>query len=60
MKKNEYVQFLTEETLKYMHMSKQEKLDRRVERPSKRSSSYWFGILPFALKIMKRKWQKHS
>ncbi|UOQ95589.1 hypothetical protein MUO14_01600 [Halobacillus shinanisalinarum] len=41
-------------------MSKQEKLDRRVERPSKRSSSYWFGILPFALKVMKRKWQKHS
>ncbi|WP_079530264.1 YqzE family protein [Halobacillus hunanensis] len=60
MKKNEYVQFLTEEMMKYMHRTKQEKHDRKIQRTSKGSSSYWFGIIPFALKMMKRRWQRHS
>ncbi|ELK46237.1 YqzE family protein [Halobacillus sp. ACCC02827] len=55
MDKNDYVKFLTEEMVKYMHLSKEEKRLRKEEKPSKKSSSYWFGILPFAWKLFKRK-----
>lgn len=55
MNQNDYVKFLTEEMVKYMHMSKEEKQKRKEAKPSKKSSFYWFGILPFALKMFKRK-----
>ncbi|MFC7060612.1 YqzE family protein [Halobacillus seohaensis] len=54
MKKSEYAQFLTEEMMKHMHMTKQEKQEKRQTRPSKKTSSYWFGILPVALKMLKK------
>ncbi|MCP3025702.1 YqzE family protein [Halobacillus sp. A5] len=55
MKKSEYAQYLTEEMMKHMHMTKQEKLEKKQTKPSKKSSSYWFGLLPFALKMLKKR-----
>ncbi|WP_173916163.1 YqzE family protein [Halobacillus sp. Marseille-Q1614] len=58
MKKSEYAQFLTEEMIRHMHMTKEEKMEKKQAKPSKRSTSYWFGLLPFALKMIRRKNKK--
>lgn len=55
MNRNDYVKYLTEEMVKYMHLSKQEKEQRKAAKPSKKSSSYWFGMIPVALKMFKKK-----
>ncbi|WP_226582981.1 YqzE family protein [Halobacillus litoralis] len=55
MNQNDYVKFLTEEMVKYMQMSKEEKKQRKELKPSKKTSSYWFGMIPLALKMFKRK-----
>ncbi|WP_156112646.1 YqzE family protein, partial [Halobacillus sp. BBL2006] len=34
---------------------KQEKKQRKASKPSKKSSFYWFGMIPFALKMIRRK-----
>ncbi|WP_101844273.1 YqzE family protein [Halobacillus sp. Marseille-P3879] len=54
MKKSEYAQFLTEEMMKHMHMTKQEKKEQKQTKQSKKNSAYWFGLLPFALKMLKK------
>ncbi|SFF54208.1 YqzE-like protein [Halobacillus alkaliphilus] len=55
MDRNDYVKYLTEEMVKYMQMSKQEKKQRKAAKPSKKSAFYWFGIIPFALRMIKKK-----
>ncbi|GGF08153.1 hypothetical protein GCM10010954_03230 [Halobacillus andaensis] len=55
MKKSEYAQFLTEEMMKHMHMTKQEKIEKKQAKVSKKSTSYWFGLLPFALKMLRKR-----
>ncbi|MCP3030296.1 YqzE family protein [Halobacillus sp. A1] len=58
MKKSEYAQYLTEEMMKHMHMTKEEKLEKKHSKPSKKSSSYWFGVIPFALRMLRKKRKK--
>ncbi|MFG6148538.1 YqzE family protein [Halobacillus sp. B23F22_1] len=55
MKKSEYAQFLTEEMMKHMHMTKREKMEKKQAKVSKKSTSYWFGLLPFALKMLRKR-----
>ncbi len=55
MNSNDYVKFLTEEMVKYMQLTKAEKRQRKAEKPTKKSSYYWFGLLPVALRMFKRK-----
>ncbi|ARI77075.1 YqzE family protein [Halobacillus mangrovi] len=55
MDRNDYVKYLTEEMVKYMQLSKKEKEKRKAAKPSKKSSSYWFGMIPLALKMIRRK-----
>ncbi|RWZ60093.1 YqzE family protein [Halobacillus fulvus] len=55
MNRNDYVKYLTEEMVKYMHLSKQEKQERKADKPSKKSSFYWFGVLPLAIRMLKRR-----
>ncbi|TGB04320.1 YqzE family protein [Halobacillus salinus] len=57
MDRNDYVKFLTEEMVKYMQMSKEEKKDRKAKKPSKKSSLYWFGVLPIAIKMFRKRWK---
>ncbi|MBA2173615.1 YqzE family protein [Halobacillus locisalis] len=57
MDRNDYVKFLTEEMVKYMQLSKQEKKERKARKPSKKSSFYWFGVLPLAIKMMRKRWK---
>ncbi|UOQ42538.1 YqzE family protein [Halobacillus salinarum] len=60
MKSDDYVKYLTEEMLKYMHMTKEEKQQRKAAKPSKKSTSYWFGLVPLALKMWRRNRKKHN
>lgn len=55
MNRNDYLKYLTEETVKYMHLSKNEKENRKAAKPSKKSSLYWFGVVPVAIKMFKKK-----
>ncbi|WP_082233854.1 YqzE family protein [Halobacillus massiliensis] len=56
MKKSDYAQFLTEEMLKHMHMTKEEKLEKKQLKS--KGSSHWFGLLPLAIKMIRRKNKK--
>ncbi|MCA1023016.1 YqzE family protein [Halobacillus litoralis] len=55
MNQNDYVKFLTEEMVKYMQLSKEEKKQRKQEKPSRKSSVYWFGLIPLAIRMFRRK-----
>ncbi|WP_181350092.1 YqzE family protein [Thalassobacillus sp. CUG 92003] len=55
MSGNDYVKFLTEEMVKYMHMSKEQKQARKAEKPSRKKTYHWFGVLPLALRML---WKK--
>lgn len=57
MDRNDYVKFLTEEMVKYMQLSKEEKKERKAQKPSKKSSLYWFGVLPIAIKMFRKRWK---
>lgn len=52
MKSNEYIRFLTEEAVKYMNLSLEEKAERKRK---KKKSSYpmygnkWLGVIPFSI-----------
>lgn len=58
MKTNDYIKFLTQQFVKYMAMTKEERKLRRDQRKQMRRPfvSNWFGIMPFALMMLfKRK-----
>ncbi|MFD1018728.1 YqzE family protein [Thalassobacillus hwangdonensis] len=59
MSGNDYVKFVTQELVRYMDMTKEEKTQRKHSRKndkiSKRSTRM-FGIIPMALKLL---WKKH-
>lgn len=55
----EYIQYLTEKSMKYAHMSKQEKKEHKQTMREKKWSrpayqNRWFGIIPFMLKFFKK------
>lgn len=54
MKGNEYVKFMTEEIVSYLHMPADEKRKKKIERKEKIDSpvSHWFGVIPFSLRLL--------
>lgn len=56
----EYIQYLTEKSVQYAHMSKSEKKEhkRTIQEKKYREApvyrSRWFGIIPFMLKFLKK------
>nr|WP_204497134.1 YqzE family protein [Aquibacillus albus] len=58
MSGNDYVKFMTQEIVKYMNMPQEEKKKRKENRSNNKTdniSGRWFGLLPFALKLLIQK-----
>ncbi|MCT2537544.1 YqzE family protein [Aquibacillus koreensis] len=59
MSGNDYMKFMTQEIVKYMDMPQEERKKRRQENKSQRKqdtlSNRWFGLLPFAFKLLVKK-----
>ncbi|RDW19187.1 YqzE family protein [Oceanobacillus arenosus] len=56
MKSNEYVKFMTQQIVSYMELPAEERKKRKLEH--KQPTLYanrWFGVLPFALKVIRKK-----
>lgn len=51
MSSQEYVRYLTEKFVKYVETPK----EQRVKKPKESWSYHWFGMLPFALRMMFRR-----
>ncbi|MDC3415505.1 YqzE family protein [Aquibacillus salsiterrae] len=57
MSGNDYVKFMTQEIVKYMDMPQEERKKRKQNRTEQEYhlSNKWFGILPFAFKLLVKK-----
>lgn len=57
MSTNDYIKFLTQQFVRYYDVPKGERRERREQRKEEKPSfSYrWFGILPFAMKMLFRR-----
>lgn len=56
MSGNDYVKFMTQEIVKYMDLPEEEKKNRRQKRDKgDHISNRWFGLLPFAFKMLVKK-----
>ncbi|MDL4841562.1 YqzE family protein [Aquibacillus rhizosphaerae] len=59
MSGNDYMKFMTQEIVKYMDMPQEEKKKRKQEKHFRKKqesmSSRWFGLLPFAFKLLVKK-----
>ena len=53
MSTNNYLKFITEEIVKYMNSSREERKERRETDKQEESVvlNRWFGILPFSFKL---------
>ncbi|GIO23148.1 YqzE family protein [Oceanobacillus sp. J11TS1] len=51
MKSNDYIRFLTEEMMKYMHLSAEEKKERKQKKKTSNPfySNRWLGVIPFSI-----------
>ena len=51
MKSNDYIRFLTEEMMKYMHLSAEEKEERKQKKKTSNLfySNRWLGVIPFSI-----------
>lgn len=61
MSGNDYVKFMTQEIVKYMDTPQAERKKMRQEQRSNKEvsvSNHWFGILPFAFKLLIKKKKK--
>ncbi|WP_239984575.1 YqzE family protein [Lentibacillus sediminis] len=54
---NEYVRFVTEQVMTYIHLPSEERKNRRQEQKNKRPvyANKWLGVLPFAFRTY---WKK--
>ncbi|WP_217586694.1 YqzE family protein [Lentibacillus saliphilus] len=54
---NEYVKFMTQTITSYMNQPREERKEQKKQKKTTSSavSNRWFGILPFAFKLFKRK-----
>lgn len=59
---NDLVKFMTQEVLKYIHMPKDEKQKRKMDRKQYKSnrSTRFFGVVPAAVKMMIKNKRKGS
>ncbi|WP_407268371.1 YqzE family protein [Radiobacillus sp. PE A8.2] len=60
MSGNDYVKYMTQEVVKYMDTPQEERKKKRRERKQERRadtplSNRWFGLLPFAFKLLIKK-----
>lgn len=56
MSGNDYIKFLTEQFVTYMDLSPEERKKRKTDHNERTSiSNRWFGVLPFAIKSMRKK-----
>ncbi|MDC3413407.1 YqzE family protein [Aquibacillus sp. 3ASR75-11] len=56
MSGNDYVKFMTQEIVKYMELPQDERRKRKKSKKKQSSfSSKWFGLLPFAFKLLVKK-----
>ncbi|WP_152656215.1 YqzE family protein [Oceanobacillus sp. CFH 90083] len=58
MKSNDYIRFLTEEMVKYMHLSSEEKAERKQKKQKASNPLYsnkWLGVIPFSVQSWYRK-----
>lgn len=56
IKTNDFVKFITEQLVTYMHLPAEERKKRRkYKQESSGYTSKWFGIVPFAIRTM---WKK--
>lgn len=51
MKSNDYIRFLTEEMMKYMNLSAEEKEERKQKKKTAQQlySNKWLGVIPFSI-----------
>jgi hypothetical protein len=54
---NDYVKFVTQQIVGYINQPKEERKQKRIQRKMEQSPfvNRWFGILPFALRLLIRK-----
>lgn len=58
MSTNDYVKYVTQQIVKYMDTPKEERKQKKEEKKNVAVQPYsnqWFGILPFALKLIMNK-----
>nr|WP_068671897.1 YqzE family protein [Oceanobacillus sp. Castelsardo] len=57
MKGNDYLKFVTEQVVSYLDLPAEERQKRKSERKNMGSgfSNHWFGVLPFAIKSLRKK-----
>ncbi|GGC91566.1 YqzE family protein [Thalassobacillus devorans] len=52
MSGNDYVKYVTEEFVRYMNLTKEEKHNRKRQKIKQPKRNKWFGMLPFAMKML--------
>ncbi|WP_102027043.1 YqzE family protein [Salirhabdus sp. Marseille-P4669] len=59
---NDIVKYMTQEVLKYMHLPKDEKQKRKMDKKQYKSnrSTRYFGVVPAAVKMMVKSKKKGS
>ncbi|RDW21937.1 YqzE family protein [Oceanobacillus chungangensis] len=56
MKSNEYVKFMTQQIVTYMELPMEERKKRKLEQKNPSIyANHWLGVLPFALRVMRKK-----
>lgn len=57
LKGNDYLKFVTEQVVSYLDLPAEERQKRKSNRKNISSgfSNHWFGVLPFALKSLRKK-----
>lgn len=62
MSGNDYVKFMTQEIVKYMDLPLEERKKRKEERRREKTpvANRWFGVLPFAIKLLFKKSNKRK
>ncbi|MRH43142.1 YqzE family protein [Aquibacillus halophilus] len=57
MSGNDYVKFMTQEIVKYMDTPHEERKKKKNQRSNNKNtfSGRWFGLLPFAFKLLVKK-----
>lgn len=55
MKSNDYIKFMTEQFVSYLDSPAEERKKRKTEQSTTGITNRWFGILPLALKSIRKK-----
>lgn len=57
MSGNDYVKFMTQEIVRYMDTPQEERKKQKETKKASKSdlSSRWFGVLPFAFRLLLKK-----